>query len=182
MASGAPIFAMDLGIKTGVAVGLPGAVPRSFTWVLKQPHEEREIAFANLIAWLDTQFRESRPRFVIKEQPFALGAFTKRGNSGATVRLTYGLHAVVEGVCRRFAIPCFERHDQTIRKHFIGRARGGDRKLIKAAVLRQCRLLDYLDADCNDDNRADALAAWDFASAVIANVPPRRLHLFGEAA
>lgn len=178
-----PILALDIATRCGFALGFAGAVPRSGTVVLKRPDEPREVAFSNLIFWLnDTLGRQPRPALIVKEAPFHLGAFAKRGNSEAAVLLTYGLHAVVEGVAHRWGVPVEDVSDQTVRKHFIGKSRMGDRKQTKDAVVQRCRVLGLIPKDCKDDNRADACAIHDWAAATLAGRTPRELHLFGERA
>ena len=115
------------------------------------------------------------------EAPLPLQAYRNLGNAAATVRMTHGLHSIVEGMCVRFGLHHEEVADATIRKHFIGRRNMGERANTKAAVIQRCHVLGYMPKECNDDNRADALALWDYAAA-IHGAKASRLHLFGEAA
>lgn len=175
------ILAMDLGTKTGWALGPAGACPRSGTVVLKHPDEPRDVCFSNMIFWLnDTLGRQPKPALIVKEAPFHLGAFAKRGNSEAAVLLTYGLHAVVEGIAHRWEVPCRSVADGTVRKHFLGKGRIGDRAATKAAVLDRCRLLRLIPKDCKDEDRADALAVHDWAAATLGGKRDRELYLYNE--
>lgn len=173
------ILALDLATRTGLAEGRIGETPESVTYILKRAGEEQSVAFSNLIAVLTERFSRHRPALVAKERPFHLGAFAERANSEATVRLTLGLHAVAEGVCRRFGIPCVEEYAATIRKHFCGAGSAGNRQATKHLVLSRCWQIGYLESACHDDNRADALATWDWACAHPARTPPRALAMFG---
>lgn len=177
-----PIYAFDVGVRLGYAIGEPGRMPRSGTVVLKATNEPRAVAFGNLIFWLNHHWSEIKPAMVIKEAPLPLQGFRNVENAQHTVRMTYGLHSNIEGMCARFGVPFEDVADSTIRRHFIGRARMGTRVETKRAVVKRCHVLGYFPADCNDDNRADALAAWDFAAATWGRSAPRVLHMFNEAA
>jgi hypothetical protein len=184
--AGKIIFALDLGVKTGYAVGprdtLPpkGKPPHSGAVILKKPNEPPGIAFGNLIHWLADMWERdfARPDLVVKEAPLQLRGFRTLESAQATVRLTYGLHGVVEGMATRFGIECTDVHDATIRKHFIGRGRMGTRQETKRAVIQRAQVLGYMPPDCADDDMADACALWDYASATV----PKKLFLFGERA
>lgn len=179
---GGIIMALDMGVNLGVAIGRPGTTPESYSVRLKKPSEEAATAFANLIAFLQVSFAAARPVMLVKEAPLALSAFSVRQNSQATVRMTYSLHGVVEGIASRYGVPWREVHDATARKHFIGKARLGSRKETKRAVVERCRTLGYFGADVNDDNRADACCVFDWASATLFRATPGPLRLFGEIA
>jgi hypothetical protein len=175
------ILALDLGVRTGFAYGAAGSrTLASGAVALKKPDEHRSVAFSNLIAWCDERFRADRPDLVVKEAPLPLQAFKSLGNAAFTVRVTHGLHAIIEGVCVRFGVECEEIADATVRKHFIGRANCGNRAATKAAVVQRCQLLGYMPKDCADDNRADACATFDWAAATFGKPTPQALHLYGE--
>jgi hypothetical protein len=87
------------------------------------------------------------------------------GNAESTVRAHAGYHAIVDGLCVRFGIPWDDVADSTVRKHFLGRAHLNSREETKAGVVARCHLLKLMPADCDDDNRADALAIHDWACA-----------------
>lgn len=176
------ILALDLGVRTGFAFGEAGAAPRSGVVTLKDRDDKRDVAFGNLIAWLDKLLREDRPDLVLREAPLNLQAFRTLDNAAFTVRVTLGLHAIVEGICQRFGTQAEEVPDATIRKHFIGRANCGGRPATKAAVIQRCHVLGYMRRDCADDNRADALATFDYAAATFGKRAPRELVLFGASA
>ena len=176
------IFALDIGVRLGVAVGAPGYAPVSFSVRLKKPSEPREVACGNLIAFLQVEWTKARPAILFKEAPPALQGFAQMGNSEATVRLTYGLHAIAEAMAARFGIPWSEKAVATIRKHSLGAAGRGERAATKRAVIARGVMLGYLPKDCRDDNRGDAVAAWSWAETHIAHRSPATLVLFGEEA
>lgn len=175
------IFALDLGAAaTGVATGCPNERPSSRVIPLKRKDEESAIAFANLMAFLGEEWIKSTPALVVKEAPLPLQGFAHLGNSQAAVEMTYGLHAIVSGLAARFNIPCKDAHPSSVRRHFIGKARVGTRAATKVAVVQRCHLLGYMPRHINEDNQADALAIWDFASATFGGRAAKVLHLFGE--
>lgn len=178
-----PIFALDLATRAGVASGRPGEKPRAWAVHLKKPNDERGVAFGNLIAHLDAEWRKDRPGLVVKEQPLALQGFANLGNAANVVRMTHGLHAVVEAMCARYGIRCVEVSDARARKFFIGRGRLGDRQKTKQAVIDRCIQLGYLTILNADDDKADAICTWAWACEALGHYPPSELHLFqGEAA
>jgi len=181
------IFALDLATKSGFAYGLPGAVPRSGSVILKKPNEGRAVAFANLIAFLAAEWTIARPALVVKEAALALEAFKTLGMSEANVRLQYGLHSIVEGMAVRFKVPIGlnpatgnDPTDSVVRKHFIGTGRVGTRDETKAAVVTRCQLLGLMPRDSHDDNRGDAIATWDWACAHLARRPATAFAFFGQ--
>lgn len=173
------ILSLDLGSRTGVAIGPPGA-PTSSTVVLKTSGESQAVAFERLLEWLDTHLRPKGVVLVFKEQMLPLAGYKNLASAEAGVRLHAGLHAIVEGMCVRYRVPWEERADSTIRKHFVGRGREGTRAETKAAVIARCHQLGLMPKDCFDDNRADSLAGHDFASATFFRKTPKALVLFGQ--
>lgn len=177
------IVALDLGVRTGVAIGPAGEKPRSFAITLKKPGQSQAVAFSNLIAWLTIMLPGEKPALVVKEEMLALRAFRTLDSAEATVRLHAGLHAIVEGVCGRYGVRWAEEGAATIRKHFLGRGgKLGGREAAKRLVVSRCHQLGLLERKCRDDDQADALATHDWACAHLARIPPRELHLFGEGA
>lgn len=176
------VFALDLAVNTGWAHGAPGSVPASGAVRLKKPGEGREVAFSNLIAFLNVRFSGDKPALVVKESMLPLEAFRAIGNAESTVRMHGGLHAIVEGMCVRFGIDWREASDSTIRKHFLGKGRLGDREATKRAVVERCHVMRLMPREVDDDNRADALATHDWGCATFCNrsVSIEKLHLFGE--
>lgn len=176
------IYALDIGVRMGVAVGRPGEAPASRSVRLKRPAQKPVVAGANLLAFLQAEWSAARPDLLFKEAPPALGGFARMTNSEATVRLTYALHGIAEAMAGRFGIRWEEKAVSSIRKHYLGFSGRGERAATKRAVIERGRMLGYLPAGCTDDNRADALAAWDYATVHLARTPPRELHMFGEKA
>ena len=176
------VLFFDAGVRCGFAHGAPRTPPASGVVILKRPSEPAAVAFSNLIAFLVVRFDAGKPLLVAKEAPFNFAAFAARTTSPEAVRITYGLHAIIEGICGRYAIPCHDIADSTVRLHFTGRGRAGDRNATKAMVVRRCHQLGYMDRGNADNDQADALAGWDYSVAHLARKAPRELVLFPPAA
>ena len=185
-----PLVALDVGRLLGVAVGVPGLVPASYSIALAKPSAGIAAQLGNLIAVMDLVLagrdprepgREAGPKpfMLVKEAPFSLAAFSDHRVAESVVRSAYALHGVIAGMCVRHGVECRDAHEATVTKHFTGKGRHGGRPERKAAIIRRCRLLGYVPADCNDEDRCDALACWDFAAATYARAPSA-LRLFGE--
>lgn len=174
------VFALDLGQRTGFAVGRVGDVPRSGAVLLKAKSEHRSIALGNLIAWLDIEWRATLPDLVVVEAPMPLQAFGDRGNAEATVHMALKLHGIVEAMSSRFGVRMEQGHAATIRKYFVGKGRAGNRADTKRATIDRCRLLKLIPPDCDDDDRADAIGTFEWGCATFMGKIPEALHLFGE--
>jgi len=174
------VWGLDLGTATGFAYGEAGAIPESGSIILKKKKDPRGIALGNLIWFLNDRWSQRKPDLVVKEAPMSLQGFMSVHSSEANVRMHHSLHGIVEGMCARFDVPLREEHNATVRKHFIGRGNFGDRELTKGAIVRRCQLLGYIPNDCDDQDRADALANFDWACATFArkSLSTTRLVLF----
>lgn len=178
------IIGLDIARVMGVAEGEPGAMsPASYTWTLGKPRGGLAAQCTELVRQLNRRLRtEPKVVLVAKEACFTLASFRDHGVSEEVVRSAFGLHAVVLGICGVYGIPCRDVPVATVTKHFTGKIRWGGRAERKRAVIARCHLLGYLPGDCDDDNRADALAVFDWAASTLARVPPKELRLFGERA
>lgn len=183
------IQAIDLAQKTGFAIGPPGAMPRSGSVLLKEKKEQRDVAMGNLIAWLQAEWDKEKPALIIREAPLPLAAY-KRGKSDTIgsvdtaqdgVQIAYGLHGILEGMCKRYGIKLVDAYPARTRKHFIDHANMGSRELTKRAVIERCWLLGYFKRSTFDLDRADACSVWDWAAATYGQ-RSGALHLFGEKA
>lgn len=179
-----PVYALDLAVKTGVAWGMPGSRPQSCAVTLKKSGDHQAVAFAKLLDVLVGHFEQSRPGLVVKEQMWSRQASIENNNSPDVEHMHAGLHAIVLAVCGRYGVPWTEAAPATVRKHFCGKGRFGDRRSAKAAVLARCKLLGFIEGRCTDDNIADAVATWHWAGATYCGraAAPKELFLFGEHA
>lgn len=175
------ICALDLATRTGWCMGPPGALPYSGSVRLKAPGETNENALLNLFRFLESELRRDMPALVIKEAMLPLQAFRDLHNSAANVTMQMKLHGTVELACSLFGVPCVSVSVDTIRKHLLGRSKLGDRKATKAAVVARCKLIGLIPRDApDDDDRADACAAFEYACAHYARRAPEKLFMFNE--
>jgi hypothetical protein len=174
---GGDICALDLAIRTGVAAGPPGK-PESYSIDLKQAGDAQAVAGSNLIAFLQRVWSARKPALVVVEAPFSLAAFARHANSELTIKLTYGLHYIALSMAHRFGVEYVAISVDTVRKHFLGVSKVGDRAATKRAVVHQCHVLGLMPSNSFDDNRADALALHDWASNTIAKAIPNELSLY----
>lgn len=119
------------------------------------------------------------PQVMTVEAALTIGA--SRENSAHTVRLTHGYVAIAEQVADECDVPNIGQvHCDIVRQHFIG-YRHGKSEALKAATMKQCRLLFGLTNI--DHNIADAVAVWDWQTNKLRgdNAIKRKLVMHGEA-
>jgi hypothetical protein len=176
------VLALDLSVNTGFAIGCAGERPRSGSVRLKKRGETERIAWRNLGCFLRDQFAFERPELVVYEAALDPAAMRDIGNSSHTIAMQWGHVAAVEAICGPLGVRTLAVHVQTVRRHFTGRARWGERDEAKRAVVERCWMLGYFGRDCADHNRADACAAFDYACAVYGRRPlgSNELVMFGE--
>jgi hypothetical protein len=176
------ILGIDVARLMGVAEGEPDGRPMSYLWTLSKPRDGQPAQFKALVARLNHRFRQDpRPVLVMKEAAFSLASFRDHGVSEEVVRSAFGMHAIIEGMCGVYGIPCRDVNVATATKHFTGKSRHGGRAARKAAVITRCKQLGYVAPDCIDDNICDALAVWDYAAHVFGRRQPREIVMFQEA-
>lgn len=172
------LLALDIATVTGFAQGEAGGMPLSGAVRLKRRDETAETAAFNVLAFLRDRFVLQRPDLV-----FAESYLNPAGHKSAdAIILQIMCFGVAAATCKAYGVRFEHAAPSTIRKHFIGCANAGDRAKTKAMVLRQARLLKYIDHGCTNDNIGDAVAAWDYAAATFARRQPRALVLYGEVA
>jgi hypothetical protein len=179
------ILALDIATRTGWAIGLAGEMPRSGAVTIRKPHDPLRTAAFKLATFIrDMHKLEGGLDLVVYEQPLdpRVKFETERPQNGEALVLPWIIMGGVGTICGFYEIRAEEANRQTTLKHFTGKARHGSRAAAKDAVLKRCHLLGYLPRDCKDDDRGDACALHDFASARYGRVRPKALHLFGEQA
>lgn len=185
------ILALDLGRVTGWAKGATNSVPPASGSVeLAKATQSPSVALAELQEWFSERsnwaiaFSERsdwRIDLVVKEAPLSLKACARLGTSEDAVRAAYGQHAIIEALCEHWGLRCIEVPVVTVTKHFTGKSAWGGRAERKRAILARARALGYIERNCRDEDRADALAIWDWAQAVYGKARPKELKLYGEA-
>lgn len=169
-------MALDLGRRTGFAYGAPGDAPTSGTVLLADEELPIAHAFGNLISWLNMKIGVVRPSIIVRERPMTLQGFKNTSNGQKTIEAAFGFAAIVQGMAQRHGVCDEAVHYDTVRKHFLGKARMGTRKETKAFTIKRCHLLGYMPQNSVSDDRADACAIFDYAAA---HRQPRALPLFG---
>ena len=179
-----PIFAIDLGVRTGFAVGAPGtARPDSGAVILKRKDEPARTAAGNLIAFLHERFSARCPSMFVMASPPTIPWHAAAHSREETAWMQYGLPMICLGMCDRFGIPSGTIAESTVRKHFIGVGRTGNREATKLTVISRCVVLGLLPRGSDDDDQADSIALWDWACSTYGrrSVSTSSLHLFGES-
>jgi len=178
MLAGGVIMAIDTGRLTGVAEGGPADRPSSRTWILSDPQDGLSVQCAELLRRLNKRLLVApRVSLIVAEAPLPLAAFRVLGSSEDSIRSAYAFHGIIAGIAGLFSIPHRVAGVGAVTKHFTGRAKHGGRDARKRAVIARCRALGYVERDCSDEDRCDALAVWDWACAHHAR-RPRELVLF----
>jgi Holliday junction resolvasome RuvABC endonuclease subunit len=156
------ILAADLATTTGWAVtdvhrpSVP--ICGSFTLPKRRfpgDYGKRYTELRNQLAGL--MYKHKPVMFTIEA---ALPIGPSRDNAVETFEILNGYCAIAEQVAYEMDVPNFAKIEcDKVRKHFIGYAHG-KREALKAAVIKQCKLLFGIDVP--DDNAADAVAVWDW--------------------
>lgn len=174
-----PLLTLDIATVMGFALGTPPDIRRSGSVRLKKPKDDVFVAYENVGLFLrDMWVLESeRPDLIVCEAPLPVSA-SRGGNAAA---LAWGCLAVVHFMAKAYGIPIRLANADKVRGHYTGKARWGDRDEGKRQVVARARLLGHIPKDCNDNDRADACAIFDWASHTIFRVrAPAALVMFGE--
>jgi len=165
------ILALDNGYRTGFAEGEAGGRPSR--------SGSEKVDVPELLRWLNKAFKRQLPRLVVVEDVLPLKAYARLGTAEHSVYDALRRRGVVEACCGLWGVELRAAPVLAVRKHFTGRVSHGSQKDGKRATIMRCRQLRYIANDEADEDRCDALAIWDWASATIARRPPRELVLFG---
>lgn len=167
------ILALDLGFKTGWAEGEAGELPSRSGSV--------PLHLFEFLEWLNNGFKRARPRLVVVEDYLPLAAYQRLGTAEHAVYDALMRRGALEACCGLWGIELRAVDVNHARKHFTGKRTHGSREANKRATILRCRQLRYVGPEETDEDRCDALAVWDWASASLARKPPRELVLFGGA-
>lgn len=171
------LIAFDTAIKTGVAVGLPGSAPQTFTVHLGKA--EWDVRFARCLRMVEKLVIQHRPELIAVEAPSA-GGYTNQDLVGLTI--------CIRAQAARMGVPVRHYHANSVRKFFLGKALSTSRDFpnmtrdkakgeIKARVMARCRMLGWEVADAD---AADAAALWSFACHSAGHAAPMPGELFAE--
>jgi hypothetical protein len=159
------ILALDLGLRTGYALGAAGAQPAVNAIALGKSGDPHRSVASALMRFLRVGLRDTKVSLVAFASPPTIPWHSAAHSHEATARLQYGLPMIVMAMCDEFKVPVEEIAESTVRKHFCGKAKFGGREETKRAVLSRAIILGMLPRGCEDDNMADACAVWDWACA-----------------
>lgn len=186
------ILSLDLGRRTGFAIGKAGTIPRVGAKLLARADENHEAGAAELGRFLRDMFVLEKPDLVVVEQEMNPSVQL----SAAVVFWHLYLHGAVASICGCYSGIQIEKPTAaTARAHFCGqasaapkRARGhtrtaaerkADRDATNKMVFARAVLLGYLPPAPVDWDKASACALFDYAAARFARVGPSSLTMFG---
>lgn len=155
------VLCLDLATQMGWCEGEPGQKPTSGTVRLAPQGSSPAAVYGGLIDWLATRLTTFRYRMVVFEAPLD-PRWQKQPRSAATGRLLLGLCGITEGVCYQTGHHrVWEANVQDVRYHVLGaRPPAGEGKKL---VMQRLKLLGH---EFSDDNEADAIAVWLYATAI----------------
>lgn len=175
-------LSFDLATRTGWAMGEPGrAVPMSGAVTLQKPKDEFGTMEQNIGALFVRLFSERTPSIVVWETPMTPEGWYRicqqqgRMQNGASLIIQNVLSGILRRECGRKEVPFVEVSRQTILKHYTGHARWGGRDPGKKAVLARAALLGHMLPGSKDDDRADAIAMWDWACGKYGGFQPKEI-------
>ncbi len=187
------IMAFDIGsIVAGVAYGDVGSMPKkSESIVLRKGNQDLICAFDTLQKWFLNTSVFFIPEVIVVEAYLSKLA---DGNTNARTLLTLAeVHGAVKFIAKVSGAEFHEVHGNTIKKHFIGKVsaapkviggasskqRALARAQTKSAIVQRAQLLGYFPKTIYDEDRADACAIYDHASAVLFRKPIKNFEMFG---
>lgn len=180
------IHAMDPARRSGFAIGAAGERPRQGFLVLRQPKEPRSVACGNLIAYLQTAWRDRRPDLFVYEPPMSLAAWlanakrTGRAHGGEVLESANELSGIMQGMCQRYGIRCEPVARNSVMWKVAGKQSFGSSEANKEAVIKGLIEMGMIDRDCTDNDLADAVAIHVVASGKFANKAPAKFGLFAK--
>lgn len=159
------ILALDLATTTGWAIGRPGQKLRSGSQRFAARNEDQATGFARYSLWLADILATEDVTEVCYEQPMDPRHMMKNGRATTnfdTIRLLLGLCAITEAEARKARVKTItEAPVQSVRSYLLRtRPPKGE---AKAQVMRMLNILGYRPGD---DNEADALAIFLYASGI----------------
>lgn len=162
------ILAIDPATSTGIAFGQAGGSPILETrrWRIR-PDEPVADVLGRAVYWLNGALGGA-DAVAIETPPYIppnVGRDPTKPTTNRSVdEFLQRLYGAITGVVRSRQIPLIEVAPNGWRKSF-GIVSSGGRDVVKAAAIRQCRLLGWTPAD---DNQADAAGIFFHAGAAAA--------------
>lgn len=159
------VLALDLATTTGWAEGEAGGKVRSGRVRFAPPGSSPAAVFAGAQEWIEARLKAFRPRVIVYEAPLPATVVHGRTNAD-TAQLLLGLPAIIEAGAHRSGVYDIRAANvQDVRGYFLGpNRRRLKRHEAKTATLRMCRAMGL---EVDDDNEADAVALWFYASGIL---------------
>lgn len=179
------IFTIDAATLAGFALGKAGERPVSWSKRLKDAEDEPARAFKALGREIRDILAVNQVELLVIEAAMSMGGMVEKDDSERgfhfkstprTIQTLQGLIGCAHGIAGCYGVRTREGNVQAVRKHVLGRARPEDPK---KAVLNRLHQIRYLEPDCWDNNRGDAVALHIWASDVFGKPATRELHMFG---
>ena len=154
------ILALDLGKRTGWALGAPGETPVYGSMDFGADGASHAAVGSKFCAWLVDMIAGHRPALLVKEAPLPPQAHTNM----TSAQVLFGLDWSVEHVAYDAGLyAVYEAYVQEIRKFFLGNG-GLSPAAAEAATRRKCLSCGWKPPD---HNAADALALWAYQCAIV---------------
>ncbi len=153
------LLALDLGAKTGVAVGSPRGKPEAFSWRFSQ--DDPGARFTKLRGLLERAFDQYGVTDVAYEEPIVSNVFRQF----PILLALFGYVAHVEEIGNARGVAVIHKPVNTIRKGFTGNGRSD-----KDAIQLTCRRLGWI---FENNNESDALALWSVVAGEISPMSSR---------
>jgi len=158
------ILALDIATRAGWVRGRVGGIPTSGSIRFGTTFTSDNAVFGKALAWFaDFLKAEPRPTMLVIEA--MLPPTAMKGHTSRAVRdRLAGLHGIFRAVAYLRGVYNIEVVEVgRVRAHFIGDAHC-KRDAAKRETIERCRSLGWI---ADDDNAADALAAWSFGCSII---------------
>ena len=160
------IAAFDVASAVGACDGVPGRVPRVWTWLLTDASKERPWKLCYFRRLLDEYFGSLKVDAVYYEAPMNLRAMMSMGTSEDTISLLRGAIGVLESCAVHHGIQIVQPVNvQDARQALTGKRtfpRVKGKSTAKDAIMDTARMLGV---DVATDHEADAYAVWWYACA-----------------
>lgn len=178
------IHSLDLGQRSGFAIGPAGKVPNSGFLILRKKGQSIAHAGFNLEEYLSLVWGKARPDLVVYERPLTINAWFDqckrkgRPQNGEGLEHVIKLAHDVEKFAYRAGIQCESIARTSIMWKITGQQGFGDYEANKRAVLTSLIRQEMLPIDCKDNDRADAVAMHVVASGKFARCQNTNFGLF----
>lgn len=175
------ILAIDCGTHAGLTYEAATDVPHPTVFDMGSGIGKSDVGigygrpFSRFRRHLVDCIQATATELVCYEAPLPVGG----GSRGfqlqqSTIRILYGLPAIIEEVCYSLDVECAEVNVMAVKKHLTGSGHS-EKKDVLAAVNR------ILGLDIRNHNAADSAALWAYAKALRQPAwAPRATPLFGE--